>query len=187
WVKEGVATERSDGQGRKLPSRQYATAPSAPNIPEFLATRISEWARVDGPFQSPPLADAPSIALAAEKRSGLLSVDEFGMLVPRRLERAQLKQNREKYVASRHTQERQPGQPSQWCSFSPLQPDTVSVASPAACDEGGVLPMPLGLVTRLGCSPLGGTQRAAALFRSFDGKHRAPVTLLQASHNCIAL
>ncbi|KAK4896854.1 hypothetical protein LTR49_028087 [Elasticomyces elasticus] len=97
WADHDLA-ERCSGPQRKRRRLHHSAAP--PNIPDNLISEVSSWTRLDGEFQSPPQADASSLALAAERRGRLLGFDLYGLLVPRHLECPSSKAAREAHRAS---------------------------------------------------------------------------------------
>ncbi|KAK5677999.1 hypothetical protein LTR17_027687, partial [Elasticomyces elasticus] len=97
WADHGLA-ERYNGPQQKRRRLRHSAA--LPNIPDNLTSAVSSWTRLDGEFQSPPQAEASSLALAAERRGRLLGFDICGLLVPRHLERPSSKAARQAYRAS---------------------------------------------------------------------------------------
>jgi len=82
WCEDGlVVDDFREGRARKRWRRDYALLPPEPDKSKLLAGNVLQWTHFDGPFQSPPLADAPAIAVNAERRSRLVGLDEHGLLV----------------------------------------------------------------------------------------------------------
>lgn len=166
WCENGISIGGCrEGQAPRRWRRQYAFAPPEPDIPKHLARQVLQWTQVDGLFQSPPLARAPMIAVEAERRGRLVSVDELGLLVPRHLECAPLRQKRERYVT--------------WCQEQHAPQCRRSLPSPRQPGITAIIALTAeGHDSRP--TVLTDAEHAIALFRSFDGHGTALATPLEA-------